>query len=77
MKEFDRWYYYVESEGRSWPSLGRYDTEAEFIAAKESWKAALKWIYNETIDFDEKVISQHRIYPSEFTKLLKEELEDD
>ena len=43
MKQFDEWYYYVKSEGKLWPSFGRYDTEAELIAAKEAWIAALEW----------------------------------
>ena len=44
MKQFDEWYSYVESEGKLWPTLGRYDTEDELIAAKEAWTAALEWV---------------------------------
>jgi len=47
MTGFDKWYNYVTSEGKLWPSFGRYDTEVELIAAKEAWKAALKWVREE------------------------------
>ena len=43
MKEFNEWYYYVKSDGKSWPSFGRYDTDAERLAAEEAWRAALEF----------------------------------